>query len=72
MVDYETEEVLESRVASLLPIGRNIRVDLLSVPDSKNKILGDRALSHGVVREWNKIPLKLRQSSSLNVLTSKL
>ena len=44
---------------------------ILSVPDSKHITIGDRAFSYGAVVEWNKLPLELRNSSSVNVFKSK-
>ena len=51
---------------------RSHNLDLLSVPDSKHITIGDRAFSHGAVFEWNKLPLELQHSSSVNVFKTML
>ena len=47
-------------------------LDLLSVPNSKHKNIGDRLFAYGAVVEWNKLPLELRHSSSVNVFKIKV
>ena len=46
---------------------------LLQIPSYKTKVtLGDRAFACAAPKLWNKLPLDIRKSSSVNVFKSKL
>jgi biopolymer transport protein ExbD len=44
----------------------------LKVPQTRLKTYGDRSFESAAAREWNKLPLEIKQSPSLSVFKSKV